>query len=181
VLKSRYFDEARVMASVRARLSSAGLAENQVRLLAPQASVREHLESYAGIDVALDPFPYHGTTTTCEALWMGVPVVTLAGDRHAARVGCSLLQAVGHSEWIATDSDDYVRRAVSLASDAAGRARFRFQLRDEMAASPLLDHAGQAARLGEALRACWRGACAGAASSREPVGASAEQVTCGVA
>ncbi|HVU15781.1 MAG TPA: tetratricopeptide repeat protein [Candidatus Didemnitutus sp.] len=155
VLKSRYFDEPMVIAAVRKRLRTSGLSDDRVTLVAPCASTREHLAAYAQIDVALDTFPYHGTTTTCEALWMGVPVVSLAGDRHAARVGCSLLNAVEHPEWIATDVDGYVTRAIELGRDESLRAKMRGNLRNEMSASALLDHAGQAARFGAALRQCW--------------------------
>ncbi|HEY4300937.1 MAG TPA: tetratricopeptide repeat protein [Candidatus Didemnitutus sp.] len=163
MLKSRYFDEPSVIAAVSARLRTAGVAGDRFSLLAPRSSLREHLDAYAGVDVALDTFPYHGTTTTCEALWMGVPVVTLAGDRHAARVGCSLLTAVGHPEWIARDSDAYVRIALELAADRAILARHRGRLRDELRRSPLLDHSGQANRFGDALRKCWESRCVPAA------------------
>lgn len=160
VLKSRYFDEPGVATTIRARLRAAGMDDERVELLAPQPGIASHLENYGGIDIALDPFPYNGTTTTCEAMWMGVPVVTLAGDRHAARVGCSLLTAVGHPEWIAASTEDYIRLAAGLASDRSALARFRSGLRAEMQASPLLDHAGQAARFGAALRECWQQRCA---------------------
>ena len=103
------------------------------------------------MDIALDTFPYHGTTTTCEALWMGVPVVTLAGDRHSSRVGISLLRAVDHAEWIAQDAKDYVRIAASLAGDRGILAAWRLKLRPDLRRSALLDHAGQAERFGAAL------------------------------
>jgi predicted O-linked N-acetylglucosamine transferase (SPINDLY family) len=119
------------------------------------------------MDVALDTFPYHGTTTTCEALWMGVPVVSLAGDRHMARVGVSLLTAAGHPEWIAHDPDNYVRIATDLASDHARLRAIREALRGELQASPLLDHVAQAARFGAALRDCWIKWCAQVAGASE--------------
>jgi predicted O-linked N-acetylglucosamine transferase (SPINDLY family) len=139
----------------RARLTSAGFAPEQFELLPMTRDIPSHLAAYSRIDVALDPFPYNGTTTTCEALWMGVPVVTLAGDRHAARVGASLLTAIGHREWIAQNPGDYVRIAAALAADASGRLAWRTGLREELRASPLFDYAGQAARFGEAIRSCW--------------------------
>jgi len=100
------------------------------------------LAAYGRVDIALDTFPYHGTATTCEALWMGVPVITLAGDRHAARVGVSLLTAAGHPEWIAHDWEDYLARAVALAGDPQKLAEGRTGLREDLRRSPLLDHAG---------------------------------------
>ena len=137
------------------RLHAAGIDPSRVELLAGTPGVAEHLALYSRIDVALDPFPYHGTTTTCEALWMGVPVVTLAGDRHAARVGVSLLTAIGHAEWIAATTADYVRIARELAHDPAHLTAIRSSLRADLKKSPLLDHAAQAARFGDALLACW--------------------------
>ena len=80
-------------------------------------SYKEHLGIYNEIDIGLDTFPYNGTTTTCEALWMGVPVVTLAGDRHASRVGLSLLSNIGLPELSAKTVDEYIDKAVKLASD----------------------------------------------------------------
>jgi predicted O-linked N-acetylglucosamine transferase (SPINDLY family) len=92
---------------------------------------------------------------------MGVPVVSLAGNRHVSRVGVSLLHAVGHPEWIAVDEDAYVQIAARLAAEPVEPAAVRAAMRR----SPLLDHAGQAARFGAALRACWVQRCSGAAAA----------------
>lgn len=116
-----------------------GIAPDRIRLMASTPTRRSHLDLYALIDVALDTFPYNGTTTTCEALWMGVPVVTFAGDRHAARVGASLLQRVGLDDLVAHDRDGYVAIACSLAADPARIARLGGELRARMAGSPLCD------------------------------------------
>jgi predicted O-linked N-acetylglucosamine transferase (SPINDLY family) len=159
VLKGRGLSDATVRARYAARFAAAGLPADRVDLLERTAATEDHLALYHGIDIALDTFPYHGTTTTCEALWMGCPVVTLRGDRHVARVGASLLHAVGHPEWIAENPDEYVACATALAADRAALAQHRARLRDEMRASPLLDHAGQAERFGAALRACWAAWC----------------------
>jgi len=97
------------------------------------------LALYGKMDIALDTFPYNGTTTTCEALWMGVPVVTFTGERHAARVGASLLSAVGLTDYIAEDRDAYVDRAIAAAKDLEDLEKRRLALRQQMAASPLCD------------------------------------------
>lgn len=151
LLKSHGLDAPALQAMVRSRLVAAGLELGRVELLGRASTCAEHLATYARVDVALDTFPYHGTTTTCEALWMGVPVVTLAGDRHASRVGLSLLQAAGHPDWAARDWEEYVRLAAGLASDPRRLAGWRGRLREELRRSPLLDHAGQAARFGDTL------------------------------
>jgi predicted O-linked N-acetylglucosamine transferase (SPINDLY family) len=90
---------------------------------------------------------------------MGVPVVSLAGDRHAARVGLSLLTAIGQPEWAAENEDAYIEKAVALAQDHALRSRLRESLRSEVAASILCDHAGQANRFEVALRQAWTAWC----------------------
>jgi predicted O-linked N-acetylglucosamine transferase (SPINDLY family) len=118
-----------------------------------------HLAVYSRIDVGLDTFPYNGTTTTCEALWMGVPVVTLAGDRHAARVGASLLTHLGLDELIAHDPGTYVERAVALAHDQARLGALRAGLRDTVARSALSDAQGFTRALEAAYRRMWRAWC----------------------
>src|SRR5262249_9454792 len=98
-----------------ARFAEGGIARARIQLVAWLPNAAAHLALYERIDVALDPFPYNGTTTTCEALWMGVPVVTLQGDRHSTRVGASLLTQGGLTDWIAESADDYVETALALA------------------------------------------------------------------
>lgn len=134
------------------RLVQSGLPLDRVTVLPANPRTVDHLAAYAQVDIALDPFPYHGTTTTCEALWMGVPVITLCGDRHASRVGASLLTAVGHSDWIAYSPADYVALAQRLAADLPKLAHTRARLREDLRRSILLDHAGQAARFSEAIQ-----------------------------
>jgi len=148
-----------IAARLRARLAAFGLDPERVELAGRSPDLAAHLGLYARMDVALDTAPYHGTTTTCEALWMGVPVVTLRGDRHSSRVGASLLAAAGHPEWIADSPAEYVRIAAGLAADASGRAAARTGLRRDLARGPLLDHPGQAARFGAALRGFWARWC----------------------
>jgi protein O-GlcNAc transferase len=124
--------------------ADAGISAERVRLLGYIPDDVGHLGAYAWIDIALDTFPYNGTTTTCEALWMGVPVVSLRGDRHSARVGASLLAAAGFPEWIADTPGQYVHIARSLAQDAARLADLRMHLRDRVAKSRLCSGEGYA-------------------------------------
>lgn len=166
-LKGQGFGEAGTQARYAERFARVGLPADRIDLVERTADTRSHLTHYREIDIALDTFPYHGTTTTCEALWMGVPVVSLVGDRHAARVGLSLLSAVGRPEWAAPTPDDYVRIAADLARDPAALAREALGLRERVRQSPLGDHAGQARRFGDALRRCWKIACV----ARGPAGA----------
>ncbi len=142
LLKARPLAFASVARAVRSRFEGAGIEPARLVLRGWEPAVERHLAAYQEVDVALDSFPYNGTTTTCEALWMGVPVVTLAGSRHAARVGASLLGAVGLGELVARDADGYVRTAVALAGDVARLAALRQGMRTRMRRSPLMDERG---------------------------------------
>ncbi|MBL8835430.1 MAG: tetratricopeptide repeat protein [Alphaproteobacteria bacterium] len=144
----------------RDRFAGAGIDPARLTILRRAPDTSAHLCAYAQIDIALDPFPYNGTTTTCEALHMGVPVITLAGDRHAARVGASLLHQVGLDDCVATRSADYLQLARTLAADHDRRQRLRGNLRGRLAASPLGDRSGFARRLETAYRTMWRRWCA---------------------
>ncbi|MBI2815142.1 MAG: tetratricopeptide repeat protein [Opitutae bacterium] len=158
-LKGSGFGEPAQRARFAAGFARAGVAPDRIDCLERTPDTRSHLAGYHRVDVALDTSPYNGTTTTCEALWMGVPVVALAGDRHMARVSASLLAACGHPEWVAVDEENYVAAAVRLAGDRARLAEIRAGLRDDLRRSALLDHAGQARRFGDALRECWQAWC----------------------
>jgi tetratricopeptide (TPR) repeat protein len=155
VLKNRSLSAAGVRERVRARLGAAGIPPDRLDLRPWSGSTHDHLSMYGDIHVALDTWPYGGTTTTCEALWMGVPVVTRTGSSHASRVGASLLGAVGLADCVAPDEARYAAIASELASDAARLAGLRAGLRRQVAASPLCDATGYARRFGAALREAW--------------------------
>jgi protein O-GlcNAc transferase len=155
LLKGREFEEPRVRDDFTSRMQRQGMPLDRIGLLPRIQDVKKHLGLYGQIDIVLDTFPYAGTTTTCEALWMGRPVVTLAGERHAARVGASLVTAIGHPEWIASSTDHYVAIAVGLASDRERLGTIAQGLRGAMDHSLLRDELGQSARFAAALRACW--------------------------
>lgn len=148
-----------VRAFVHERFAREGVARERIEMQAFTATMTDHLRLYHRVDIGLDTFPYHGTTTTCEAFHMGIPVVTLEGSVHAARVGSSLLRAVGLPELIARSEDEFVKIAAELASDPVRSAALRASLRERQAKGPLGDEPGFAARFGGALRVMWRDYC----------------------
>ncbi len=129
---------------------------------------REFLELHHALDLALDPFPYNGGATSCHSLWMGVPFVTLAGDRYMARMGASLLAAVGLDEFVAQTVDEYVALAVALAGDRSRLAAIRRSLRERLAASPLMNAREFVRHLEQAYRQLWRAWCAGPDDGHRP-------------
>jgi protein O-GlcNAc transferase len=141
-----------------ALLEKCGVSAERV-LFADRAPLPQYFALHHEIDIALDPFPYGGGTTTCDALWMGVPVVTLRGDLAVGRGATSILTNVGLPELISENQDGYVQTAVSLANDAERRASLRSTLRDRMLGSPLMDSRGFLAGLEGAYRAMWREWC----------------------
>jgi predicted O-linked N-acetylglucosamine transferase (SPINDLY family) len=137
-------------AALRQRFVDAGVGADRIELVA-RMPIADYLALHARVDVGLDTHPYAGGTTTCDALWMGVPVVTLAGDRPFARTGASVLAQVGLDECVAASGDAYVDAAVSLACDRARLAALRAGLRERMRASPLTDAAAFAREFEAAL------------------------------
>ena len=152
LLKSTGMADFALQSDLMRRVREAGIDPSRVECAGYAGSRTEHLALYGRVHVALDTLPYNGTTTTCEALWMGVPVITLLGDRHAARVSASLLQAAGLQEWVADSVEAFVRVASTLSRDRSALARWRGALREHLRASPLLDAPAHAARLHAALR-----------------------------
>jgi predicted O-linked N-acetylglucosamine transferase (SPINDLY family) len=119
----------------------------------------EHLALYHHIDIALDTFPYHGTTTTCEALWMGIPVITLAGKSHVSRVGVSLLSSVGLQSLIADSPPDYIQKAIVLGQNPPQLQQLRSNLRAMMQSSPLTNGPLFTQSFESALRTMWQNYC----------------------
>jgi predicted O-linked N-acetylglucosamine transferase (SPINDLY family) len=155
LLKCPALTDATVQARVSAALQALGIGAERVDLLGHTRTRQEHLVLYAGVDIALDTFPYNGTTTTCEALWMGVPVLSLVGKHHAGRVGATLLNAVGLEDWLASNPEAFVSLAQARAADVSGLARLRGALRGQIAASSLCDAAGFVRRLEVAMQQAW--------------------------
>ena len=140
-------------------LTGQGIAPERFDLRAASPTPQEHFAAYGEVDVALDTAPYNGTATTCEAMWSGVPTVALRGDRHAARVGASLMAAAGLRELVAESPAEYVAKAVGLAGDLERLATLRATLRERMRASPLTDAATFARAMEAAYRTMWRRWC----------------------
>lgn len=153
-----YHDE--ILANLRQSLKAAGIDLSRVRIDGTIKDFAGHLNAYGEIDIALDPFPYNGGTTTVEALYMGVPVLVRAGDRYVAHMGESILHNSGLPEWIAADGADYVARGARFASDIPALAALRSGLRDRMLATPLFDAPRFARNFEDALRGMWQRWCA---------------------
>lgn len=153
LLKSPSFDDPATQNRIRAAFESQGMQPDRLSLEGSSANHTEHLAWYRHLDIALDPWPYNGTTTTCEALWMGVPVVTLCGHQHSARVGATLLPAVGLPDLVAASVEEYIAAAHTLADDFNRRRTLRQQLRSTIGAR-LSECAGFTKRL-ENLYAEW--------------------------
>lgn len=146
-------------ADLSSRFEAEGILSDRLDLRGP-SDFRGLLDTYNEIDIALDPFPFNGATTTCDALFMGVPVVSCEGRRSSARVGLSILRAVGAPDLCAPDVDSCLAKARSLAHDRAALREYRATLRGRLLASPLCDGPGFASRFGAALRRMWREYCA---------------------
>ena len=151
-------------ASTRRRFERLGVPSQRLDLL-PFSPRDQYLDLYNRIDVALDPFPYCGGTTSLDALWMGVPLVTRAGNTPLSRTGVTLLTHVGLTDLIASSDEQYVQTAAALACDLPRLRDLRSDLRQRLRASPLMDEARYVRNLEEAYRFAWRRRCAGSSGS----------------
>ena len=152
LLKCREFHEPQVRQQVMAMFADNGIRPQRIEL---QPAEDTYLQAYHDVDIALDPFPRTGGATTLDALWMGIPVITLSGRRFIERQGHSIVSALGHEEWIAHSTEDYIDKAAGLAADPAQRRKLRAGLRQEYIKSPLYNGETLARALEAAYRDMW--------------------------
>lgn len=139
IIKNPSLSDETVKGVVVEKFKACGVNPDKLQLIGLIEDLNTHLECYNLIDIALDTFPYNGTTTTCEALWMGVPVITISGNRHASRVGRSLLGVAGLTSLVAEDEAGLVDIAQHFYNDPMQLSRLRSGMRERMKNSPLLD------------------------------------------
>ncbi|CAN5560995.1 tetratricopeptide repeat protein [soil metagenome] len=166
VLLARGLGDSRTRERVLRTLAAAGIDSERVELL-PAASLGEYLQRLGELDIALDPIPFSSGTTTCHALWMGVPVVSLAGQSSVARMGMSVLANAGLGELVAQTVDEYVAIAARLAADLDELAALRASMRERLLRSPLLDAIGYTRELESLYRTVWREWTEGTLDSHE--------------
>jgi predicted O-linked N-acetylglucosamine transferase (SPINDLY family) len=159
LVKAEALSNGQVQDHLRERFARCGITADRLVFTGWTGGLAEHLAMYRQVDIALDTFPYGGTTTTMEALWMGVPVLTLCGQTHMARVGASLLTHAGCPQWVAQTEASFVDLAAGLAADPAGLADLRQTLRTRLEESPLMDAPGFCRRFEAACREAWRAWC----------------------
>ncbi|OGU08486.1 MAG: hypothetical protein A2X82_14850 [Geobacteraceae bacterium GWC2_55_20] len=157
LLKNHYFRDDATVNRIVERFKKYGITGDRLIIKPSDPDTKTHLAQYGNIDVALDTFPYNGTTTTCEALWMGVPVITLSGGRHSCRVGESLLAAVGMSCNTANSVEEYLEKAVSIASKLDALSHLRSCLRMKMKDSVLCSAKSYARKFEAVLNTIWNG------------------------
>lgn len=153
-LQSKQLNSQALRDDILRRLDGVGISASRVAVHG-QSTREDYLSAHAEVDIILDTFPYTGGTTTCEALWMGVPTLTLAGDALIERQGASMLSSAGLQDWIASDMDEYVGLALHHAMDIAGLMQLRLGLRQKVLASPLFDAPRFATNLEKALQDMW--------------------------
>jgi protein O-GlcNAc transferase len=163
LLKARSLNDPDTRQQLKQELTALGIDSGRLILTNYADSTVAHLKYYHQVDIALDSYPYNGATTTCEALWMGVPVVTLVGERHASRMGLSILSAVNLTELIADTPANYIEICVKLANDINYLQQLRASLRHKLATSPLLDGKNFTCHLEVAYRQAWQQWCRGTA------------------
>ena len=159
ILKSSIVSDEEARAHLLSQFVQHGVEASRVEVT-PYLPFQEHMKLYQRVDIALDTFPYNGTTTTCEALWMGIPVITLSGETHASRVGASILHHVGLPEGITASETEYIETAKALAGDVNWLCQQRRTLRLKMLSSSLMNQNAFIAKLESAYLSMWENWCA---------------------
>ena len=165
LIKNKMLDQHSVRRDISEALTAVGIDEQRRILLGRTDPPRDHMKAYQRVDLCLDSYPYNGTTTNCDSFVMGVPVLTLTGSRHASRVTTSQLNSLGLDMLIASNSDQYIDKAVQLASDTALLNSIRQGLRERMQESALMDYQGFTRQLEAQYREIWRSWCAESGNS----------------
>lgn len=155
-IKASQLSDPSMCGVMQERFSAWGIGADRLLLEGRISERGGHLAAYNRVDIGLDPFPYNGVTTTVEALWMGVPVLTLAGERFLSRQGGGILTNIGLANWVAKDEDDFVAKAVASAADIAGLKVLRSGLRERLMVSPVLNIPAFARNFESAMWAMWR-------------------------
>ena len=169
IMKSKALADKNTRQRIREMFVKNGVSAEQINLIGFVPSFAEHLALYNSVDIGLDSFPYNGVTTTCEALWMGVPVIVLAGKTHTSRVGVSLLSNIGLTDLIVESTETYLEKAVKLAGDLKCLEKFRTNLRDMMSRSALTDAHRFTCALEEAFQKMWGHWCDQSNKSNQPM------------
>lgn len=159
LLKSKVFNDKKMKSLTIDKFSKAGFDKNRILFLESSTGLVEHLDAYSQMDIALDTFPYNGTTTTCEALWMGTPVIVLAGECHRSRVGVSLLTATNLEELICSNEIEYVKKAVRLATEIKKIEYYKTNLRNQLSTSNLMNAERFTKHLENSYRSIWKEKC----------------------
>lgn len=170
MLKAQAYGDESVRQRVLRIFEQGGISRERIELLSTTPTVGEHLAHYQEVDIALDTYPYNGATTTCESLWMGVPVVTWRGETHASRMGASILTALDMAMFVAHSHEQYVESAVRLAANPRELAPLRVALRGLIKRSPLRAEASHTRAIEKLYRECWqRYVGDGVENNRQPV------------
>ena len=171
LIKNRQLTESGMRQHMLVEMAGRNISEERVTIFGT-TSKEQHMSTYREVDIALDTYPYNGTTTTCDTLWMGIPVITMAGSTHVSRVGASLLSSVGLDELVCTDAGKYINKAVALAGDVGRLTEIRSGLRQRMQVSSLCDAKAFTRIFEEALLMVWREwceSCSGKGRGIEPL------------
>jgi len=156
ILKNNHLDNKKILEKTLLRFKKNNVDENRLLLLGHSKTRKELLETYNKIDIALDPFPFQGNTTTCESIWMGVPVLTLKGDRYLFHFGESINSNLDMQDWIAKDCNDYINKAINFSSKTDHLSKVRKNLREKCLKSPVFDQVRFAEYFSNMLWEMWK-------------------------